>query len=429
MKTTNKKESGQILIILALALVGLLAFTALAIDGGMYLSDRRYAQNAADASALAGAGAAAMKLENMGVQYVNFNCGGVAEAMNSAITQAKLRSESNRFALDEDPSDGHGVEVTCHMDDMGSYVDKYLLVRVMVTTNTQTSFAQLFFKGPLRNTVEAITRVRPRNDLTWGYAISAYTPTCQGNDVGVEFDGSNEVLVHGGGIFSSACITTNGGVSVRVDPVTKGIRYMTNFTKNGSGAISPLPTSAGSPLPQPTVPVPNCGAVPKYNSAPSGSTATPGRYPSIDLKNNETLTLQPGLYCISNGVKITGGVFTGTGVTIYLTGGDFSTAGSATVNLSAPVSDAPPAIRGMLIYMARGQTGNVTLEGNGSSSYMGTVYVPDGTIDVGGSTSMLPTVNTQLIGGSVKVHGNTNVEINFNTTETYQRPATLELMK
>jgi hypothetical protein len=48
------RERGQVLIIVAVALVGLLALAGLAIDGGNLFMKRRGAQNAADAAALAG---------------------------------------------------------------------------------------------------------------------------------------------------------------------------------------------------------------------------------------------------------------------------------------------------------------------------------------------------------------------------------------
>jgi hypothetical protein len=51
----NKKENGQVAIIVAFALVALLVFAILAIDGGNAYSARRNAQNAADAAAMAGA--------------------------------------------------------------------------------------------------------------------------------------------------------------------------------------------------------------------------------------------------------------------------------------------------------------------------------------------------------------------------------------
>src|SRR5512135_2933925 len=54
----SRQEQGQILVILVLALVALLAFTALAVDVGMVFTDRRYVQNVADSVALAGSAAA-----------------------------------------------------------------------------------------------------------------------------------------------------------------------------------------------------------------------------------------------------------------------------------------------------------------------------------------------------------------------------------
>ncbi len=49
-----KKEEGQAIILIAIALVGLLVVTGLAVDGGRLLTARREAQNAADAAALGG---------------------------------------------------------------------------------------------------------------------------------------------------------------------------------------------------------------------------------------------------------------------------------------------------------------------------------------------------------------------------------------
>ena len=55
MNKRNNSERGQVLVIIALAMIGLIAMTGLAIDGSMVLSDRRNAQNAADTAVLAGA--------------------------------------------------------------------------------------------------------------------------------------------------------------------------------------------------------------------------------------------------------------------------------------------------------------------------------------------------------------------------------------
>src|SRR3989304_8371578 len=49
------RESGQMLVMFVLALGVLMGFVAMSIDVGMILYERRSAQNAADAAALAGA--------------------------------------------------------------------------------------------------------------------------------------------------------------------------------------------------------------------------------------------------------------------------------------------------------------------------------------------------------------------------------------
>jgi uncharacterized membrane protein len=48
----NLSEKGQAIVMVAFAVIGLVAFAALAIDGGRVFSDKRHAQNAADSAAL-----------------------------------------------------------------------------------------------------------------------------------------------------------------------------------------------------------------------------------------------------------------------------------------------------------------------------------------------------------------------------------------
>src|ERR1041385_2556131 len=51
----NKEESGYIIVTIAVLLIAMLAFTALAVDVGAMFAARTQAQRAADAAALAGA--------------------------------------------------------------------------------------------------------------------------------------------------------------------------------------------------------------------------------------------------------------------------------------------------------------------------------------------------------------------------------------
>ncbi|MDX1601266.1 MAG: pilus assembly protein TadG-related protein, partial [Anaerolineales bacterium] len=54
-RDSQRSESGQSLVLIALSAILLLGMSGLAIDGGILFSDRRHAQNAADSAAMAGA--------------------------------------------------------------------------------------------------------------------------------------------------------------------------------------------------------------------------------------------------------------------------------------------------------------------------------------------------------------------------------------
>src|SRR5690242_5433233 len=54
MRKQQSLQSGQAIVLMALAMMGLLAFVVLAIDGGRFYTQRRKSQNASDMSSLAG---------------------------------------------------------------------------------------------------------------------------------------------------------------------------------------------------------------------------------------------------------------------------------------------------------------------------------------------------------------------------------------
>jgi hypothetical protein len=100
--------------------------------------------------------------------------------------------------------------------------------------------------------------------------------------------------------------------------------------------------------------------------------------------------------------------------------------GNVTVQLAAPTAPADPALRGMLFYAAEGNTSANKMSGGGASWYIGTMYAPDGTIELGGNNSINPTYTTQIVADYVKIHGTADMEIYFNDALTYQIPAFLE---
>ena len=432
-----KSESGQVMVFLALCFVVLLGFSALAIDGGMLYSDRRHAQNAADAASLAGGSGAAYYMRMNNVNYNAFICGtsGANLTGDAAELAAINNAVLNDYVLDADISDNHGVTVACEITDLGSYEDKHIDVTTKITRDTTTNFAHLIYDGPLRNQVEAVVRIYPPAPLAFGKAIIALNDAdCSGNQNGVIFSGSSSTTVTGGGVWSNGCLIGNG-TSFTVTVNNGGVGYA------GSSAgtltnIHPAPEHIPSKLPSYSTEVsePNCAGLPDRTVPNNGdATLQPGIYDEIKWTGS-TLILNPGLYCItgSKGMDIQTGSVSGNGVTIFLQTGGVTVNGNVSpLDLRAPVEspDPAPAIPGILMYMAPGNTSTISITGNSTSFYLGTVYAPDGDLYFSGSSSTNPTFNTQLIGKNVEVSGGALIDINFIDEENYEKPPYMDLLR
>jgi hypothetical protein len=303
---------------------------------------------------------------------------------------------------------------------LGSYYDKYVDVKVVVTNTTNTSFAQLFSSSAKKETADAIVRVHPRTNLAYGYAVVALGQgTCNssgGGDSGISLSGAFNFKTTNGGVYSNSCIYLNGAGNIDVNPASAGITYLTNYYKNGAFNQDPVEQKGTIPLPAFNVPTPNCAGLTNrgnINLTGAGSyTFQPGQYGSINVNGAYNLTLNPGLYCISNGFTIAGAAnTTGVGVTLYISGGGFTNNGAGNLNLDAPSGDDPAGfwIRGMLIYIPATNTSTIALSGTGAFnySYQGTVYAPAGQIVSHGASNT--TQNAQLVAKRIVLDGAANM--------------------
>lgn len=448
----NSPESGQVLVILALAITGLLAFTALAVDGGLIFADRRAAQNAADAAVLAGGYRTANSLEDyqMGINlnYSNWDCSnsGMLQAINLGEVEAMQQADLNGYPITSTTHLVSTIDVTCEEgEDLGSYVDKYIEVISEITSRSNTAFVHFATGGELWQTVTAVSRVRPRTPLAFGYAIYAHRESCTAQEGGVEGSGNIEITIHGNGIMSDACFDANGGVEIVVDGCSGNypIHYGTSDDSSGSYSVCPSPTGPSNPLPEWALTFPNVDCSNLSNLSSNGDgTINPGIYNGIMVTGNEELVMNPGLYCFTGDFTITGGTVLGNGVTIYLmSGADFSTVGNAEVKLTAPnfSADDEDGIVGVLIYMDSSYDGEISLLGDTESIYVGTVYAahPDSEIEIGGAGDASSGgcagsdtgYFTQLIAGRVWLHGNSDLDICFNKDLAFSMPSRLTLEK
>jgi len=440
MKFNQQREYGQVMVILALVLVGLLGFAALVVDGGTIFADRRFDQSAADASAVAGAVAAAQSIENQYITNGSFTCSDsrVIAAMQDAADAAIARSLDNRFTLTELPTQAdldaarHGVYIACGEEDHDAFSQGYIDVVVNISSDVATTFAHMFYPGGFRNSVEAGVRVKPRTSGAFGYAIAVLSKDCQANYGNLKVSGNSLVTINNSGMFSNSCMKGNGNVVVTAD---EGIRFVDGYSADGGVTISPTPAQTAEELPTFTYPPADadCAKLSSYgevkiNNDSDNVTLNPGRYTGISVSKGK-VNLNPGLYCVSGDIKLTGGIIAGDDVMFYLQKDgskdtNFDSSGGAQINIRAPRSGP---WYGMLIYLASGNKGSVSLLGNSISEYKGTVYAPDGHVNVGGTSNQLGQFSTQIIAYTAEIFGTTTMEINFDDTIHYSNPSFLDM--
>jgi hypothetical protein len=449
MNKHKVSERGQALIIIVFAVVALIGFTALAIDGGMVYSDRRHAQSASDAASLAGGGFAALALENYNISENSFDCDlpdldpGNADPnslVNKAIAVAMSRALSNDYVNAQ-------VNVTVVCEDTGPPPKdkKYLDFTTTIVRETKTALIHFVYTGPAINQVEATVRVRPRTPIALGNAIVALNDSdCSGNQNGVILGGSSGTYVEGGGIFSNGCLKCNGsGNSHTVEVVPPdGIFFIGNMENCSVDELDPPAQPYPEIIPPEFYdqPEPDCSVMPN-RTMPSGQDVIlePGVYTHISDGGKDTIILNPGLYCVTgspNAIKISTAWFSGEGVTFYVTTGDVQITGGGDSEGNPSILSAPKpgyetngAIGGTLIYLAHGNTGNVQITGNSESEFYGTIYVPDGDIVATGTGDVAAPLNTQLIAQNVEVAGNAYVDITFTHDDAEEIPAWIDLME
>jgi len=430
----QSQERGQAILLMAVAMVGMLGFAAVALDGGNIYAEQRRAQSAADNAVLAGA-----------YQYMR----GITSSTtisNSALANAALNDYDNN-------STSNWVKFY-RPPITGAYVGNTSYMQVVITERVPTALAHLVYQGPFQLTVNAVAYAKTGGPPVSGNAIVALAKT--GCSI-VESNGNGGMVVSGGGIFANSDATGCGnggsvidaagnGSSVTVDPPYGISVVATTNASGGSGTISPTVATGASQIttdPLADLDPPNCGA--SKGSAPHSGSIGPGSYTDIDATGN--LTLQPGIYCItssSNHAVDIGpsGVLSGTGIMLYFQYGGMSIQGAGpTLNISAPSVTRNPECAnlptwnapntsvchyvGMVIYADRNNTSDIKLEGSAGWSIDGTIYAPASLIELDGRSRW--TMTGQVLGNTVVSGGGGGLDVHFDPTVIYSPPPTVTL--
>jgi hypothetical protein len=433
----SRSESGQVLVLIVLLTVGLIGFAALAIDGGILLTERRRAQNAADAGVMA---AALDKIRGLNL-----------------FSTALQRIDSNGYSTSWVPCEPAGYDCQLGIGERwtvqvnnpprwGEYAGNDRYIQITITSEVNTAFAHLVYSGPLKTTVEAVSRIWWEEALAEGTALVATTAhDCKA----IWFTGTGDTNVSGGDIYSNSdaeaknCLSgeQDGAGNVTVEEPNQ-IIVAGDFESGGSGSVYPTPT-VGQSLVQAWS---RFSLVPSCPSSSFGSVKVkanqvlalgPGTYDSINVNSpGSKLTLESGLYCVTgaDGFTGTGGTVEGTGVMIYLESGPFDLGGSTLVSLVA--EDSPETLtdlngfdwKGMLVYANPANTSLVKITGTSDSQYTGTIFAPSAECVILGTGDSLA-VNSQVICYTVKIAGTADIEITNEGETAFIVPASIDLVQ
>ena len=403
MKNKNFfSESGQTLVIIAFAAIGLFAFAALAVDGSMVFSDKRHAQNAADTAALD----SALSKTRGGTWEQD----GLDRATSNGYNN---NGTSNEVEVYSPPIDGH-------------YAGDNEYIQVKITSHVNTFFARVLGFEKMTNRVEAVARAVPGtiSPMFDGHAVVGLAPhECKA----IMYQGNANTTVEGSGIFvNSDCVTSaffnNSSAAQLTAPCLNavgGINYEPSAI-NIPGCINSGATAYNYPPDNIVFPNIVCPS----GESQDGSSLNPGTYSSGNKFPPTGVTfLNGGTYCVHNDFSVQGGdTLIGHNVIIIMLEGDVTFNGGATIELSGPPgpqSEDNP-YGGLFLYMPMSNSGTININGNSESGFTGTILAPAADIIINGTGGS--GLHGQIIGYTVDLSGTSSTTIVYDDEENWDAP-------
>ncbi len=387
-------------MVVAFALVGLLAFMALAVDVGFLRYEKRLLQTAADAAAIAGA----------------------AELSYGDVTSAaKADSAANGFT-----NGSNGVVVTVNNPPLsGAHVGDSNYVEAVVSRTAATFFAKSFGISSTQITARAVAHLGSANNCIYALAPSGGSTLEVVSHATLISQCGIIVESNGGGAFSCKTPSTLSAPYIGiVGGLGGGCPNPANMT---TGIAVPTPSDPLAYLTKPTVGSCNSGSGNRqtYSPAPpngsgyilasqaSPAVLNPGTYcGGIRIQSGAYVVFNPGVYILTSSVSVGGlnidigtNITTNTatspyGVTFYNYGPNGSitftminyTAGQQ-VSLIAPTTGT---YQGILFFQDPGDNDAAQIIGMSSDNTVlqGTYYLPAAAVivDFNGTVSYNPIV-------------------------------------
>jgi Flp pilus assembly protein TadG len=414
---TSTRRRGLVAVLVVLCLAVLVGVAAIALDGGMALTERRRAQDVADAAALA---AAADLFANFQTNH-GHDVNGTAAASALSIAAANGYSNDGTHSIvTVRVSPAQPVQPDPTITD-GSGGLKPGYAEVTVQYNEPRFFSAIWGQGALPIQARACARG------TWSVVVDGILLLDPSNSGSLTAKGNGSLTVNGAPVVVNSN-DTNGAVATGGATVTAPAfnfagtpGYGTSGSAQFDGTIQSGMTPTPDPLAYLNPPDPSSLSLQSSQTLQiSGSqpvTINPGLYKGgIQISGQGTVTLQPGIYYMQGGgFSFTGqGTVVGNGVMIYnapLTGTDsIDLHGQGSLTISPMTTGL---YRGISFFQDRNATAPLSITGNGSVNMSGTFYAASASVNITGNSSN-DVIGSQYISYDLSLKGNGSININWN---------------
>ena len=399
MDNGSSSERGQALILIVFVIAALFGAAGLAIDGGNLYAERRRAQNAADAAALAGALA-----RINGESWVD--------------TTYRVAGE-NGFK-----NNGKTTFIEVHSPPItGTYKGNIEYIQVRIRSSIRTPFASVVGVPQMSNLVEAVARSKPaeyKQMFDGAAVVSLAVQSDCDNEKSFWVHAELTLSLEGGGLFVNSlnpdcALMQQANGSIRIHG-NYPLQVVGGWQISKPSLMTPYPPThtAGVPYPPPFyMPKVNCNKDAEISL--DGTSMSPGNW-GDQFPPEGVINLESGTYCLG-GDFIMGGAqkLTGRGVLFFMTGGQFHISGGANFDLSAGHSGQND---GLLVYQPMENKHPVILNMGADSTFTGTVLAPGAEVRIKGSDSASG-FHSQIVGYTINADGNSNVIIRYSDSENY----------
>ncbi len=383
--SSKRPRDGFVAMKVAICLTVIVAIVALNLDGGRLLDQRRQAQAAADAAALAAAA-------NL---YEAYTTDGGTDTSGAAHAAALASASANGYAA---------ASVTVNIPPVsGSFTGQAGYVEVIINATLQATFGQSFTGNSLGVTARGVARGQP---LSIGIvALQASGPGAFVNNAAAFVLTGKPLIVNStdpaafeqtsSGVFVAGQVDVSGGTLVTGAPIVLAGVYT-----GVAPTLDPLST----------LPVPNAATATVRSTTPLTINSVlptilqPGVYQGgIHVKNASIVVMSPGVYILQGGgFKVDSlATVTASQVMIYNTtsstyaSGPISVGGTGNVLITAPTSGT---YRGVSFFQDRTLAQPISFTGLGVTSITGVIYATQAAVTL---TDTLGTALDILGGGFV----------------------------